>query len=70
MKTFDLQTIDRERMDDAERRKMADDVAALRRENISLRRQVFAAEEKIDRIGVGITDRLDALMALIEDALK
>lgn len=70
MKTFDLQTIDRERMDDAERRKMADDVAALRRENISLRRQVFAAEEKIDRIGVGITDRLDALMALIEEALK
>lgn len=70
MKTFDLQTIDRERMADAERRKMADDVAALRRENMSLRRQVFAAEEKIDRIGVGIIDRLDSMMMLIEEALK
>ena len=70
MKTFDLQTIDRERIADAERRKMADDIAALRRENMSLRRQVFAAEEKIDRIGVGIIDRLDSMMMLIEEALK
>lgn len=70
MKTFDLQTIDRERIADAERRKMADDIAALRRENASLRRQVFAAEEKIDRIGVGIIDRLDSMMMLIEEALK